>query len=75
MRYKFDQEPSLRTCNPANHGMVQTQVAAQGWLGSTPGGRRPQVRGWRVGGSPALAGSTPATPIVATVANSTVRNR
>ncbi len=24
--------------------MVQTQVTAQGWLGSTPAGRRPQVR-------------------------------
>src|SRR5271157_2521301 len=25
-------------------GMVHTQVTAQGWLGSTPGGRRPQIR-------------------------------
>src|SRR5271166_4090537 len=25
-------------------GMVQTQVTAQGWLGSTPEGRRPQIR-------------------------------
>ena len=30
-------------------GMVQTQVTAQGWLGSTPEGRRPQIRGWRAG--------------------------
>ena len=30
-------------------GMVQTQVTAQGWLGATPEGRRPQIRGWRWG--------------------------
>jgi hypothetical protein len=44
-------------------GMVQTQVTAQGWLGSTPEGRRPQVRG-RAGGSLAVASSTPATPLL-----------
>jgi len=43
--------------------MVQTQVTAQGWLGSTPEGRRPQIRGWRAGGSLAVASSTPATPL------------
>jgi len=43
-------------------GMVQTQVTAQGWRGSTPEGRRPQIRGWRAGGSLAVASSTPATP-------------
>src|SRR5271157_6642674 len=47
-------------CDPyLNHasvpGMVQTQVTAQGWLGSTPEGRRPQIRGWRAGGSLAVA--------------------
>ena len=42
--------------------MVQTQVTAQGWRGSTPEGRRPQIRGWRAGGSLAVASSTPATP-------------
>jgi hypothetical protein len=42
--------------------MVQTQVTAQGWLGSTPEGRRPQIRGWRAGGSLAVANSTPTTP-------------
>ncbi|MGA2704025.1 MAG: hypothetical protein ABSH35_23365, partial [Isosphaeraceae bacterium] len=42
--------------------MVQTQVTALGWLGSTPEGRRPQIRGWRAGGSLAVASSTPATP-------------
>src|SRR5208282_1353708 len=44
-------------------GMVQTQVAAQGWLMSAPEGRRPQIRGWRAGGSLAVASSTPATPL------------
>ncbi|MGZ5981226.1 MAG: hypothetical protein ACXWO3_09785, partial [Isosphaeraceae bacterium] len=45
--------------------MVQTQVTAQGCLGSTPEGRRPQIRGWRAGGSLAVASSTPATPLLA----------
>jgi hypothetical protein len=49
--------------NVEKRGMVQTQVTAQGWLGSTPEGRRPQIRGWRAGGSFALASSTPATPL------------
>jgi len=44
--------------------MVQTQVTAQGWLGSTPEGRRPQIRGWRAGASLAVASSTPATPLL-----------
>ena len=46
-----------------HEGMVQTQVTAQGWLGSTPEGRRPQIRGWRAGGWLAVASSTPATPL------------
>ena len=53
-------------------GMVQTQVTAQGsqvtaqgCLGSTPEGRRSQIRGWRAGGSLAVASSTPATPFLA----------
>jgi len=45
-------------------GMVQKQVTAQGWLMSTPEGRRPQIRGWRAGGSLAVASSTPATPLL-----------
>jgi len=45
-------------------GMVQTQVTAQGWLGSTPEGRRPQIRGWCAGGSLVVASSTPATPLL-----------
>src|SRR5208337_1339269 len=44
--------------------MVPTQVTFQGWLGSTPEGRRPQIRGWRAGGSLAVANSTPATPLL-----------
>src|SRR5271157_1824217 len=35
-----------------------------GWLGSTPGGRRPQFRGLRAGGSLAIASSTPATQLL-----------
>src|SRR5208337_2752079 len=35
-----------------------------GWLGSTPGGRRPQIRGLRAGGSLAIASSTPATQLL-----------
>jgi len=45
-------------------GMVQTQVTSQGWLGSTPQGRRPQIRGCRAGGSLAVASSAPATPLL-----------
>src|SRR5271157_5543783 len=42
----------------------QTQVPSQGRLGSPPAGRRPQIRGWRAGGSLAVASSTPATPLL-----------
>jgi len=45
-------------------GMVQKQVTPQGWLGSTPEGRRPQVRGLRAGGSLAVGSSTPATQVL-----------
>jgi len=45
-------------------GLVQKQVTSHGWLGSTPGGRRPQVRGFRTGGSLAIASSTPATQLL-----------
>src|SRR5271166_597063 len=44
--------------------MVQTQVTAQGCLGSTPEGRRPQIRGWRAGGALAVSSPTPATPLL-----------
>ncbi|MGA7498157.1 MAG: hypothetical protein WBX00_15630, partial [Isosphaeraceae bacterium] len=40
------------------------QVTAQGCLGSTPEGRRPQIRGWRAGGSLAVSSPTPATPLL-----------
>jgi len=43
--------------------MVQKHVTPQGWLGSTPGARRPQMRGVRAGGSLAVASSTPATQL------------
>ena len=43
--------------------MVQKRVTAQGWLGSTPEGQRPQIRGLRGGGSLAVASSIPATQL------------
>src|SRR5271157_5646383 len=43
--------------------MVQKRVPAQGWLGSTPEGQRPQIRGLRAGGSLAVASSIPATQL------------
>src|SRR5271166_2561572 len=43
--------------------MVQKRVTAQGWLGSTPVGQRPQIRGLRAGGSLAVASSIPATQL------------
>ena len=46
-----------------NEGMVQKRVTAQGWLGSTPEGQRPQIRGLRAGGSLAVASSIPATQL------------
>src|SRR5271166_5083550 len=69
--YVMSKEGSTRShgsgflASPARKsGMVQKQVTAQGWLGSTPEGRRPQVRRWRAGGSLAVASSTPATPLL-----------
>ena len=44
-------------------GMVQKRVTAQGWLGSTPEGQRPQIRGLRAGGSLAVASSIPANQL------------
>ena len=55
---------ALANAGTANSGMVQMQVTPQGWLGSTPEGRRPQVRGFRTGGSLAFARSTPATQLL-----------
>ncbi len=46
-----------------NEGMVQKRVTAQGWLGSTPEGQRPQIRGLRAGGALAVASSIPATQL------------
>ena len=45
---------SYRPDGRRNAGMVQTQVTVQGWLGSTPEGRRPQIRGWRAPGARSL---------------------
>ena len=53
-----------RGVHTAGNGMVQTQVTAQGRLGSTPEGRRPQIRSWRTGGSLAVSTPTPATPLL-----------
>ncbi len=44
-------------------GMVQKRVTAQGWLGSTPEGQCPQIRGLRAGGALAVASSIPATQL------------
>ncbi len=52
-------EDSLASLEKA--GMVQKRVTAQGWLGSTSVGQRPQIRGHRAEGSLAVASSTPAT--------------
>ena len=43
--------------------MVQTQVTAQGWPGSTPEATPPDPRLAGAGGSLAVASSTPATPL------------
>jgi hypothetical protein len=40
---------------------VLIPYGGKGWLGSTPERRRPQIRGFRAGGSLAVASSTPAT--------------
>jgi hypothetical protein len=42
----------------------KSRLHLRGWLGSTPAGRRPQIRGFRAGGSPAVASSTPATQLL-----------
>ena len=46
-----------------SQGMVQKRVPAQGWLGSTPEGQRPQIRGLRAGSALAVASSIPATQL------------
>jgi hypothetical protein len=43
---------------------VISRLHLRGWLGSTPEGRRPQIRGFRTGGSLAVASSTPATQLL-----------
>ena len=39
----------------------KSRLHLRGWLGSTPEGRRPQIRGFRAAASLAVARSTPAT--------------
>jgi hypothetical protein len=46
-----------------NRARFKSRLHKRGWLGSTPAGRRPQVRGFRAGGSLAVASSTPATQL------------
>ena len=50
-------------CTSWRIGMIQKRVTAQGWLGLTPEGQRPQIRGLRAGGSLAVASSIPATQL------------
>ncbi|MGO9918113.1 MAG: hypothetical protein ACLQIB_25900, partial [Isosphaeraceae bacterium] len=45
-------------------GTVQKLVTPQGWLGSTPDGRRSQIRGMRAGGWLAVAASTTGTQVL-----------
>jgi|SRR5271157_1293520 len=51
--------PDLEIVSERRHGSKAGY--SSGWLGSTPEGRRPQIRGLRAGGSLAIASSTPAT--------------
>ena len=43
---------------------LKSRLHLRGWLGSTPEGRRPQIRDFRAGGSLAVASSTPATRLL-----------
>ncbi len=60
-RPEATREPDSWGSRGAEIDVVQKQVTPQGWPGSTPKGRRPQVRGFHTGGSLAVASSTPAT--------------
>ena len=46
------------------HSSVLIPYGGRRWLGSTPGRRRPQIRGFRAGGLLAVASSTPATQLL-----------
>ena len=48
--------------------MVQKRVPAQGWLGSTPEGQRPQIRGLRAGGCAGCCQLDPSHPTLVTCA-------
>ena len=47
-------------------GMVQKRVTAQGWLGSTPEGQRPQIRGLRARGLAGCCQLDPSQPTIVT---------
>jgi hypothetical protein len=64
----------------AKSGTVRKQVIRRAWLGSTPEGRHPQIRGFRAGGSLAVANSTAATQVLSPAKllklnNATLANR
>jgi len=59
----------LRRADAQKAGMVQKPVAPQRWLGSMPKGQRPQIQGFRAGGSLAVASSTLAVKRVADSSN------
>src|SRR5208337_4722592 len=61
-RLPEDQSQGFRHDRPRRHGSKAGYTS--GWLGSTPEGRRPQIRGFRAGGSLAVASSTPATQLL-----------
>src|SRR5208337_1290043 len=61
-RLPEDQSQEFRQDRPRRHGSKAGYTS--GWLGSTPEGRRPQIRGFRAGSWLAVASSTPATQLL-----------
>jgi hypothetical protein len=49
---------------PPPRARFKSRLHLRAWLASTPERRRPQIRGFRVGGSLAVANSTPATQLL-----------
>jgi hypothetical protein len=49
---------------PPPRARFKSRLHLRAWLGSTPERRRPQIRGFRAGGSLAVANSTPATQLL-----------
>src|SRR5271165_197067 len=66
-------QPRPARSTPGEPGRAADRQACAAWFkrrsqlrgawGSTPEGRRPQIRGWRAGGSLAVSSPTPATPL------------